>query len=275
MQIRLHRSSKTMTRLLLIATILIASTTGLAQTADEESLLHQAYELRLEGHDEAALPLLEQVYADDHSARVSAQLGLCEQALGHWMGADRHIRDALVGDTDPWVARHLDGLRAAHDIVVRHLVGQDPSVPEASASPRPEAMVEPSGPPPSEPPPQQHRRPRWTTVQDVGIVTAGVGAGILGVGLGSWVAREIVVASFNGAGCQVGDPNIPARCNETGATAQRDATTVVAASFIPVGAAAVVVGGVLFATGARSRSDHAHGFACTPELSSLTCGWSF
>jgi hypothetical protein len=260
-----------MTRLLLVAVaIMLVPSVALAQTVDEETLLHQAYELRLAGHDEAALPLLERVYADDHSARVSAQLGLCEQALGHWMAADQHIRDALAVPTDPWVARHLDGLRSAHDIVVQHLAGRgaDPETSLASSAP-------PTSPSPSsERPAEHHRQPRgWTTVQDAGVVTAGIGAGISVVGVGAWIAREVAVGSFNGAGCQIGDPNIASRCNESGAIAQRDTTTAMAASLIPVGAAAAVVGGVLFlATGAH-RSHRDTTVSCLPALSSIACSF--
>lgn len=116
----------------LIIAILCITRPAHAQSAD--ALLHRAYELRLTGHDEAALPLLEQAYALDHSARVAAQLGLCDEAVGRWVDASAHLHEALAAP-DEWVARHLEALQSAYAAVLSHFPRESSARPMTSRAP--------------------------------------------------------------------------------------------------------------------------------------------
>lgn len=116
----------------LIIAILCITRPAHAQSAD--ALLHRAYELRLTGHDEAALPLLEQAYAMDHSARVAAQLGLCDEAVGRWVDAGARLHEALAAP-DEWVARHLEALQSAYAAVLSHFPRESSARPMTSRAP--------------------------------------------------------------------------------------------------------------------------------------------
>jgi hypothetical protein len=71
-----------------------------------EELIRQANELRREGKDPAAVPLLRQAYQIARSPRTAAQLGLAELALGYWLEAERHLAEALAPASHPWVDRN-------------------------------------------------------------------------------------------------------------------------------------------------------------------------
>lgn len=87
---------------------LFASTTDLARetyAADAaETLIRKGVDKRRGGNDRAALPLFQEAYDISRTPRAAAQLGLCEQALEMWSQAEFHLSEALVVQTDPWVA---------------------------------------------------------------------------------------------------------------------------------------------------------------------------
>lgn len=92
-----------------------------AQQTDVESLLRQAIALRAERNDAQALPLFRQAWERSGNALTSAQLGLCEQAMGQWIGAEQHLRSALEDRSDPWIARNRAAIEGALARVLTHV----------------------------------------------------------------------------------------------------------------------------------------------------------
>jgi hypothetical protein len=77
-----------------------------------EELIKAGIALRKKGDDQQALPYFERAFALDPTPRATAQLGLVEYALGHWVRAEEHLSDAL-STADPWVAKHRGVLESA------------------------------------------------------------------------------------------------------------------------------------------------------------------
>jgi tetratricopeptide (TPR) repeat protein len=77
--------------------------------------------LRLEQQDEAALKLFRQAQELSPSARGLAQIGLVEQALGHWVSAEEHLQQALASREDAWITQHHQALEDALESVQKHL----------------------------------------------------------------------------------------------------------------------------------------------------------
>lgn len=92
-----------------------------AATATDEEDIRQGVALRREGRDVDAVPFFQRAYERGRSARAAAQLGLCEQALGRWVLAERHVREALANVSDPWVARTRATLESAVAVAEQHL----------------------------------------------------------------------------------------------------------------------------------------------------------
>lgn len=84
-----------------------------AASSDAESLITQGIQLRRQGHDQDALPVFKKAWETNASGRASAQLGLCEQALGLWGDAETHLQAALALTSDPWVRKNGATLREA------------------------------------------------------------------------------------------------------------------------------------------------------------------
>ena len=102
----------------------VASQTARAETADParaEELIRQANDLRRQGHDERALPLLRKAYEVAHSARTAGQLGLAEMALGYWVSAETHLNEALSENRNPWVGKNRSALDSALRETQTHL----------------------------------------------------------------------------------------------------------------------------------------------------------
>ena len=79
---------------------------------DEESLIKRGNELRKHGHDEEALALFQRAYAQSHSPRAQAQVGLAEQALGRWPEAVDALESALA-TRDAWIEQRRMVLEGA------------------------------------------------------------------------------------------------------------------------------------------------------------------
>ncbi len=92
-----------------------------AQAPSARDLVRQGFEARRSQHDAEALALFQRAQALEPSVMVQAQVALAELALGRWRDADAHLREALAATADPWIARNLDGLRAALARVDEHL----------------------------------------------------------------------------------------------------------------------------------------------------------
>lgn len=88
---------------------------------DEKKLLREGARLLAQHKDEEALHIFEQVYAQTHSAQALAQMGIAEGALGRWLAADEHLRDAAARVEDPWIKRHTALLGQARSAIDQHV----------------------------------------------------------------------------------------------------------------------------------------------------------
>lgn len=76
---------------------LLAAQVAHAQTATSvDDLIHHGVELRRHGDDSGALLEFRRAYEAGHSPRAAAQMGWAEQALGRWLEADAHLREAML-----------------------------------------------------------------------------------------------------------------------------------------------------------------------------------
>jgi len=82
-------------------------------TPDPDALVERGIALRESGDDVAALALFQQAHATAPTPRNTAQLALCEQALGRWVDAHTHLAAALAASNDPWIARNRGSLGGA------------------------------------------------------------------------------------------------------------------------------------------------------------------
>jgi hypothetical protein len=100
-----------------------ASAAGAAGPAegDAEALLKEGIKLRQAGKDEAALEKFNQAYQKSPIPKARAQIGLAEQALGRWLEAAQHVREAIAAANDPWIQKNKDALKKALEVAERHL----------------------------------------------------------------------------------------------------------------------------------------------------------
>jgi tetratricopeptide (TPR) repeat protein len=110
---------------------LLAQVSDSPQADRVERLVREGVELRRMGNDDAALSKFEAAYKIAPTPRHAAQLGLCQQALGRWSEAEKHLSAAIQHREDPWVAKNLatlrDSLEAAKSNVARlELIGGPP-----------------------------------------------------------------------------------------------------------------------------------------------------
>jgi hypothetical protein len=85
-----------------------------------ESLIQQGVELRRQGNDALAEGYFKRAYTIAHTPRSAAQLGLVEQALGHFLDAEQHLSEAL-GHGDTWVDENRSDLEASRVFVRERL----------------------------------------------------------------------------------------------------------------------------------------------------------
>ncbi len=90
----------------LVAIVLLVSLPSAAKAQDARALLEEGVSLRQDGRDEEALERFRQAYEADHSPEALAQVALAEQALGQLPEAEAHLREALSGDQDEFIARY-------------------------------------------------------------------------------------------------------------------------------------------------------------------------
>jgi len=103
---------------LVLALLSLAASTAAAQ--DAEALMQRGVEARRAGDDQRARELFEQAYMVDPSDVALAQLGLAEQALGRWVQADAHLREALESDSE-FIERNRASLEQALSTIQEHL----------------------------------------------------------------------------------------------------------------------------------------------------------
>ena len=92
-----------------------------AQTVDVDTLVHDGLDLRRRRRDAEALTVFQRAWDLSHAPRERAQMGFAEQALGRWVDAELHLREARSASTDPWIVERAAVLNEALGEVARHL----------------------------------------------------------------------------------------------------------------------------------------------------------
>lgn len=103
------------------ASVLACSTVSLSQPRDDRALIDRGRALRREGRNTDALVLFRQAYALRATPESAGQLGFAEHALGHWLSASNHLREALSASTDRWVLAQRAALEFSLSRVEAHL----------------------------------------------------------------------------------------------------------------------------------------------------------
>jgi len=89
--------------------------------AGADALIARGVAARRQGKDEEALQIFRSAYALSPSPRGLAQIGLAEQALGRWLGAEEDLMGALNGANDPWISQNGSTLNKALGTVREHI----------------------------------------------------------------------------------------------------------------------------------------------------------
>lgn len=79
---------------------------GADLATEAESLIQRGLRLREAGNDASAVPLFEEAHRLHPTPRSFAQLGFAEQAVGRSAEAERHVSEALLAVSDPWIKQH-------------------------------------------------------------------------------------------------------------------------------------------------------------------------
>jgi hypothetical protein len=82
-----------------------------------DTLVKQGNELRRNGDDQHALPMLQKAYRLVPTPRTAVQLGLVEHALGRWADADLHLTTGLKATSDPWIKRNRTAIQETLEAV--------------------------------------------------------------------------------------------------------------------------------------------------------------
>jgi len=100
---------------------------GTAEAADassagpDEAAIQRGLRLRKAGDDAGALPEFQNAYRLARTPRAAAQLGLVEQALGHWDDAEVHLSEAIRTASDAWVEKNRSALQKSLALVKDHV----------------------------------------------------------------------------------------------------------------------------------------------------------
>lgn len=113
-KLRAVRAGRGGARIPAVAAIAIVLATSLAVSAlarpaaaeDVESLVRQGIELRKQGKEREALEVFERAAQIRKTPRVMAQVALAEQALGLWVKAEEHLKEAIATPEDPWIKKN-------------------------------------------------------------------------------------------------------------------------------------------------------------------------
>src|SRR5690348_2231148 len=107
------------------ASSVAAQTTNTSPEAQAEALIRHGVSLRAAGRDDEALAEFQRANAIHSSPRAIAQIGLAEQAVGHWLDADEHVRAALAAANDPWIQHNRAALEEALGVISHRLGSLD------------------------------------------------------------------------------------------------------------------------------------------------------
>ena len=86
-----------------------------------EAAIHRGVELRAVHDDLGALTEFKKAQRMCPNARATAQIALAEQALGRWLEAEEHMKEALSAAGDPWIAKSRATLDQALATIAEHL----------------------------------------------------------------------------------------------------------------------------------------------------------
>jgi tetratricopeptide (TPR) repeat protein len=92
-----------------------------AAAAEAERLIQQGVKLREQGQDAGALLLFERAYQLAPTPRALTQRALAEQALGSWVQAEAHLKEALAAPPDAWIGQYRDTLDRSLATIGDHL----------------------------------------------------------------------------------------------------------------------------------------------------------
>lgn len=95
----------------------LAAEPGAAES-DVDAAVKRGVELRRASKDEEALQVFRDALARaPASNRIRVHLAATHQALGQWLEAERHLREAMQHADDPYVVRHRATLERSHGYV--------------------------------------------------------------------------------------------------------------------------------------------------------------
>jgi len=198
--------------------------------------------LREAGDDASALLEFQHAFDQSHRPLAVAQMGLAEQALGHWTDAEAHLRAALAAQGDTWIDRHRDALQAAYAVILQH------TAPPTEAQPsRPVAALSPA---PS--PAPQVSSTRSNTLP-LGLAAGAVV--LLGAGVAGAIARESIAQSYNRTCRGIGDPTPSNGCLESAWVGSANGAGALAATGLITGGLLAIVAAIVFV---RPASEHSH-----------------
>jgi hypothetical protein len=102
----------------LLALALRASTArAQTPTVDVDALVQEGVALRQAGRDDEAAAVFAHAVVARREGRTLAQLSQAEQALGRWVDADAHLREALTYRDEPWIVRNREALESALAVI--------------------------------------------------------------------------------------------------------------------------------------------------------------
>jgi tetratricopeptide (TPR) repeat protein len=103
-----------------LAILTVVASVADARAEDPDAagaLIAEGLSLREQGRDAEALERFERAQAIAASPRVTAQIALAHQALGHWLAAERGLLAALASGDDPWIRSRRPSLEQALETV--------------------------------------------------------------------------------------------------------------------------------------------------------------
>jgi hypothetical protein len=104
-----------------IAVLLIGAEAAASSADDAEALVQEGIALRSKLHDVEALDRFQRAFEIAKTARIQAQIGAAEQALGRWVAAEVHLAAALEATSDIWIVKNRPTLETALGTVRSHL----------------------------------------------------------------------------------------------------------------------------------------------------------
>lgn len=115
-------------RVAIVAAVIAMSTFAQPANASDapsdepsEAAIQRGIRLRKAGDDTGALPEFQAGYQLAHTPRAAAQLGLVEQALGHWDDAEVHLTEAIRTTGDSWVEKNRAALQKSLAVAKDHV----------------------------------------------------------------------------------------------------------------------------------------------------------